>query len=160
MTTSTVFVCTLSGGKPKWSRYEFPFATDAFTQLGEDLYIRSGDVVRRMDPDAITDEVGGEPQAIPGTVRWAYLDAGAPARDKHLEGFDVIGTGACSVQFGYDQRDPDVLTDAFAVDADTAPGGFIPYEIVAPSLSVQLTWAAGGWSLDRVGLYFLPTGGR
>lgn len=163
MTTTTVFVCTLRGGAPKWSQYVFPFAVDAFTQLGTDLYIRSGDVVRKLTADSAQDIVDGVATDADATVQWGWLDFGAPLRDKHLEGFDLIAEteGTIEVAFGYDHRDTGAFSTAIEVDPDTAAGGLIPYDMLAPSLSVRLSFTGGtAWSVDQVGLYFVPTGGR
>ncbi|MGH6720050.1 MAG: sialidase family protein, partial [Alphaproteobacteria bacterium] len=160
---ATVFVGTFNGGKPKWSRYRYPFGIEHFTLSGTDLYMRFGDVVRRVNPDTSTDQVSGVQTNVDATVQWGWLDFGAPLRDKNLEGFDLVASvaGAVSIAFGYDHRNTATFTTAMAVDPDTANGGLIAYEIVAPSLSVKLTFSGGGaWSVDQVGLYFVPTGGR
>lgn len=152
--SSTVFVCTMNGGKPKWSRYVFPWSVEAFAQLADALYIRSGDAIRVVSEQAVTDEVDGVPVPFAGTVQWGWLDAGQPGANKMLEGFDVVGTGTPSVSVGYDQRDPSAFTTPYEVDPDTMPGDIIPLPVVAPSMSVRLQYAGGeAWSLQAVNLY-------
>lgn len=56
---SEALVLTINGpGKDKrsWSRYTFPGPIDHWTILGNDLYLRSGDLVWRMSDDAIYDD--------------------------------------------------------------------------------------------------------
>lgn len=149
-----VHVCTMNGGKPKWSRYIFPFAVDAFAQLGNDLYIRHGDEVSVVDEDVATDEVGGVAIDFSGVVWWPWLDFGQPGVTKMLEGFDIVGSGAPSVSIGYDQRNLAAFTAPYAVSPDTMPGGIIPLPVAAPTMSVRIDYAGGqAWNLQAFQLY-------
>lgn len=149
-----VYVCTMNGGKPKWSRYAFPFAVDAFAQLGNDLYIRHGDEVSIVDEEAVTDDVGGVATNFDGVVQWPWLDFGQPGVTKMMEGFDIVGSGAPSVSIGYDQRNLAAFTDPYAVSPDTMPGGIIPLPVAAPTLSVKINFAGGqAWNLQAFQLY-------
>jgi len=151
--TTTVFVHTTSARKAKWSRYELPGSVEAFAQLADDLYIRIGDAIVRVDETATTDEALGVEQEIPGHVQWGYLDCGQPGVTKELEGFDVVGTGSPSVSIGYDQRNLEAFTTPYAVDPDTLPGDIIPLFLAAPSLSVKVEYAEAPWSLSLANLY-------
>ena len=51
--STTAFIYTIRGGKGAWSIYRFPFAIEAFAQLGDDLYIRAGDAIYRVDDDGV-----------------------------------------------------------------------------------------------------------
>jgi hypothetical protein len=157
---STVFVFTMSGRKGKWGRYSFPWGIDAFAQLGDNLYIRHGDIVSRVDASVDTDEVDGVATAFTGTVWWPWLDFGNPGATKMLEGFDYIGTGqGPSIQIGYDERNPATMTTAYALDNDTLPGGMIPLPVSGPTFSVKLTFAGGAaWRVDAVTLYLFDNG--
>ena len=156
--TSTTFVCTLDGKTPKWSRYTFPFDIDAFAQLGDTLYIRTGDTVVKMVRGATTDqwEDGVPGEAIPGTCQWNWLDFGQPGVTKQVEGFDLVATGSPSVSFGYDQRDTDAFTSGYAIDPDTLNGMIVPYPLMLPTLSVKLTFNAAPWSVSEFLLYTQP----
>lgn len=154
MSTTTVFVCTLNGGKPKWSRYTYPFAIEAFTQLGDDLYIRHGDFVNKVSEDAVADEVDSVEVNFEGLVQWPHLDMGQPGVNKMLEGLDVVSEGTPSVSVGFDQRNLSAFTTPYVIPADTLPGGVIPLPVTAPSLAVKLTFAGGErWSVNAVNLY-------
>lgn len=155
--STTVYVWTK--GKPGgWARWVFPFVIEpaTFQLLGKDLYFRQGNTISKFVPGLMTDQltVGGDTIAFGGIVRWNYLDCGTPGANKHMTGFDFIGAGLPSFSVGVDERDPDVLTTAYAIDPDTLPGGIIPYEVVAPTLSPMLEFAAGTtWSVKSLILY-------
>lgn len=158
---STVFVYTMRGtGKQgAWSRYLFPFAVDAFAQLGNDLYVRHGDEISRVSEFAVGDDVGGSTIPFGGTVWWNYLDFGTPSVTKMMEGFDIVSSGAPSISIGYDQRDLAAFTDPYTVDPDTLPGGVIPFPMAAPTFSLRVDFAPGQkWSLQQVSLSFFDMG--
>lgn len=163
--TTTVYVWTKGrvGDRGSWSRYVFPFdiVAGSFQLLGTDLYFRHGDTISKFVLGLMTDqlEVDGEEVPFGGEVRWNYLDCGPAGVTKHMVGFDFIGEGSPSFSVGFDERDPDVLTDPYAIDADTLPGGIIPYEVTAPSFSFKVDFAPGvAWSLKSVILYVYPLG--
>lgn len=162
MTESTVFVYTLNrtGTVGAWSRYVFPFAVDAFAQLGNDLYIRHGDEVSIVKASATTDEIAGVPTDFAGRVQWNWLDFGQPGVTKMLEGVDYVGTGqGPSISIGYDQRDVAAFTTPYQLDPDTLPGGIIPLPVAAPTMSVRLDFAGGeAWGLQAVNLTFFDNG--
>lgn len=144
--TTTVFVYTMNkvGAVGAWSRYVFPFGIDDFTQLGDDLYIRSGDDILKVDDDVVTDYAGDpREQVFTGLLQWPWLDFGAPGVTKQLVGFDIVGTGPSQIQIGYDQSAKGVFTEAFTIPADSVPGMMIPLPVMAPSMSVKLTYPGG-----------------
>ena len=161
MSTTTVFIYTLNqaGAPGKWSRYVYPFVIDNFAQLGDDLYIRSGDDVLKVDPSAVTDYAGDttvptRSAVFPGIVQWPWLDFGNPGANKGMVGLDFVGTGAPNLQIGYDQSNPLAYTVAFALPEDTVPGMVIPFPITAPSMSVKVSYPGGyKWKLQAVNLY-------
>ncbi len=157
---TTVFVLSMVNGKPKWSRYLFPFSVDDYAQLGNDLYMRDANAVRKINVDVNYDEtvVDGEPTRVyyDGIIQWPWLDLGTTV-DKQMIGFDLIGTGIPTVQFGYSQANPSYFTDEYDVDPDTLEGGIIAMPLCAPSLSPKITYkgAEGNfWKLDAMNLYF------
>lgn len=158
---STVFVYTINqfGQVGKWSRYTFPFAIDAFAQLDDDLYIRSGDDLLRVDDAAWQDRQlpDGTGVPIPGTVQWPWLEFGQPGVSKQLVGFDLVGSGAPSMSIGYDQSNDAAFTPPFAVPPDTVPGMVIPLPVMAPSMSLRITYtrdaATRTWQLQAANLY-------
>jgi hypothetical protein len=159
--TTTVYVFTRNAGKGKWSRYVYPFSVDAFAQLGNDCYIRHGDIVSKVDENAVTDEVNGVATNFEGIVQWGWLDLGNPGQTKMLEAFDIVASGNPSVSFGYDQTNMARFTDAYAVGPDSVPGTPIPMPLAAPSLSTKVTFPGGEkWSLQSVTLYVDDSSGQ
>lgn len=157
-----VFVCTVSAGQGKWSRYLFPWSIDAFAQLADTLYIRHGDEVSVVTDAVDTDDVAGVPTAFTGTVQWPWLDCGQPGMVKMMESFDYVGTGqGPSVAIGYDQANLGAFTPDYLISTDTLTGEPIPLCVAAPTLSVKLTFAGGAaWSLIEVILHVDDMWGR
>ncbi len=147
-----VFVYTLSGGSGKWSRYTFPWSIEEFAQLGDDLYVRHGDFVSRVDPVAVADDVAGVPVNFASSVWWPWLDFAAPGVTKMLQGIDYIGLGqGPTIAIGYDERNVAAFTAPYQLSSDTLPGGIIPMAVSAPSFSVKLSFAGGQkWTVNAV----------
>lgn len=158
---TTIYVYTMrgSGKQGAWSRYLFPFAVEAFAQLGNDLFVRHGDEINRVSDYQVSDAVGGATIPFGGTAWWPYLDFGTPSITKMMEGFDIVSQGAPSISIGYDQRNLAAFTEPYAVAADTLPGGVIPFPISAPTFSLRIDFAPGQkWSLTQVALSFFDFG--
>lgn len=157
-TSCTVFVYTLNqiGQVGKWSRYLFPFPIDDFMIMDEDLYLRSGDDVLCYD-DAVAVDFAGDSErerAFPGAVQYQWLDFGKPGVPKQVVGFDLVGSGNPTFALGYDQSNEGTFTTDFAVPADTVPGQIIPLPVMAPSMSVRVSYPGGQkWQLQAVSLY-------
>lgn len=153
---SDVFVYTMNraGAVGAWSIYDFPFPIDGFTHLDGGLYIRSGDDVLRVQPGELND-YAGDPRSVPfsATVEWPWLDFGQPGVMKRLAGFDIVGEGVATIEVGYNQATP-AFTNPFDVGPDTVPGMIIPLPIMAPSMSVRVTYQGGQkWELYAMNLY-------
>ena len=71
-----------------------------------------------------------------------------------LEGFDIVGYGTSSISVGYDQTNEAYFTTDYAIPADTYPGQVIPLPLLAPSLSVKLTYDGNqDWQWNAMNLY-------
>ena len=151
------FVLTINGGKQdmSWSRYTFPSAIDSWTIQDKDLYLRSGDKVWRFDEDELLDDAGGADVAFEGRVWWQYLDFGAIGQDKSMVGFDTVADGEYAVSFGYDQGNDAVATTPYTItDGDTIVGDIVPFELVAPSIQMRLTFTGNqAWEWSATTLY-------
>lgn len=98
----------------------------------------------------------GSAEGIPfdGVLWWPALDAGAMGQDKQMDAFDLVVNGEVTVQFGYDQRDPTVLTDGYLIDGDTLPGTAAPFPMQAPSFAPKLTFTGGqAWEWFGFNIY-------
>lgn len=147
------FVLTVNGSNQKtWSRYIFPDSITDWCLLGETLYMRTaGNLVWQFDYETLVDDSGGANTAFISTIQWPYLDAGAIGFNKMLIGLDLIGSGAATVQFGWNQQDKTTYSDntgfatspnvsaAFTVNIlDTVPGEPVPLPMNAPSYTLVL----------------------
>lgn len=151
---SEIFVHTLNAGKGKWSRYEFPFPVDTFSQLSGELFIRTGDRVVKVVEGKLTDHVDGADVGFTGTVQWPWIDAGQPGVTKQMIGFDLVASGSPSVSFGFNQSDLSMFTTPYAISADTMTGGVIPMPLMSPSFSLRLDFAAGSaWNVRSATIY-------
>ena len=158
---STVWVFTMSGGKGKWSYYAFPFAIEAFAQLGNTLYMRHGNTVSRVVEGIATDEVDGVQVPFGGRAQWPWVDAGQTGATKMMKGFDLVATGLPAVSVGYDERNPNAFTAPYAIDPDTLPGGLIPLPVMGPSFSLRIDFEPGTrWSLKSAALQLIDTMGQ
>lgn len=153
----TVFVYTLNqiGQVGKWSRYVFPFPIDAYTIVDDDLYLRSNDDVLMYD-DTLAVDFGGDAREVvfPGIVQYQWLDFGRPGVSKQVIGFDLVGSGNPNFALGYDQSSEGTFTTDFAVPADSVPGMIIPLPVMAPSMSVRVSYPGGqAWCLQAISIY-------
>lgn len=141
--STEVFVYTMNeiGSRGAWSRYIFPWDIEAQAQLNNDLYLRSGDTIYIMDKERLEDQdENGDDVDVDMTIRWPYLEFGAPGVTKQMLGFDVSGTGVCEMRMGWDQRNFATMTAAYEINADTVTDGYIAMSMAAPSFSMELTF--------------------
>lgn len=159
--TTTVFVHSLTGGRGKWSKYALPFSVEAFAQLGDDLYIRTGDRILRVVAGRLTDHVNGSETGFGGVVQWPWIDLGTMGLSKKLVGFDIVSAGNPRISFGYDQTTPATFTTAVAISPDTYSGGMIPLAVRAPSVSMKVEFLPGtAWELQGATVYLSESKGN
>ena len=133
-----------------WSRYVFPWNIQNFAHLDGLLYMRHGDTVSYADKDA-TDDNGTE---FEGIIQWPWLDFGRPGVLKSLIGFEVVSTGTSEIEIGYDQSNLGAFTTAYPVPVDSVPGQVIAMPLMAPTMSVKLTYDGGqAWEWNMFSLY-------
>lgn len=150
------FVLTMNGGKRdmSWSRYVFPHDITDWALKDGDLYLRAGDLVWKVDENILVDDAGGDDDVFTGRLWWPYLDFGALGQDKEMIGFDTVAEGQYDISFGYDQSDDSVATAPFTItDGDTLYGDIVPFELVAPSIQMRLTFAGNQsweWSASTI----------
>jgi len=147
-----VFIYTMNQGGTigKWSRYVFPFIIQWFAHFKDDLYLRAGDVVYKVDEKAQDDDG----VVFNSVIQWPWLDFRKPGVDKMLTGFDVVCDGAFSIEVGYNQADKNAFTDPFDVPGDTLTGQIIPLPVTAPTMSIRLTYQSDqSWIWEAMQLY-------
>lgn len=134
-----------------WSQYFLPTSVDAFAELGQELYIRSGNTVYKLDPAASTDD-GTQFEVL---VVLPYMDFKKPGAEKAITGVDVVIDGRCEFSIGFDVRDPDAFTSPVKVRGNTRPGGIIPVECVGTEFSLRFrNYDNKPFRLDAVTVYF------
>lgn len=153
------FVLTMNGGQKdwSWSRYVFPEVITDWAILDEDLYLRAGNYVWKMDVEALEDDmVSGVGEPFEGYIAWPYLDFGILGQDKMLEGFDVAADGTFRVSVGWSQRNFSLATPEYALDGDTLTGDMVPLPLTAPSFQFRLTFdASQAWEWQAASIYIL-----
>jgi hypothetical protein len=134
-----------------WSEYFLPQSVDAFAELGQTLYLRCGDDVYRLDPDAKTD-AGTQYEVL---VQAPYMDFKSPGEAKQIVGADVVMEGGCEFSIGFDVTDPDAFTDPVRVKGNSRPGGLLPVECVGTEFSLRFrNYDASPWRLDAATIYY------
>jgi len=134
-----------------WSQYYLPESVDAFAELGQELYIRSGDNVYKLDTAASTDQ-GALFEVI---LQLPYMDLKSPGMRKVIHGVDLVMEGRCEFSVGYDVRDPTAFTDAVSVKGNTRPGGMIPVGCDGTEFSLKFrNYDNKPFRLDAVTLYY------
>lgn len=164
------FVLTINGqGVRTWSRYIFPAAITDWTIQDGALYLRTlTDLVWRLDATVEgVDDSGASSVDFVGIVQTPYLDMQGLGINKMLIGIDLVGTGAVTIQLGFNQNDLTTFNDnaGFSTSAnvtppydlavdDTVPGEPIPFPINSPSLTMILTFPGSqSWSLNAANFY-------
>lgn len=134
-----------------WSRYFFREEVQAFAELGQELYLRMGDDVFKLDPAAKTDD-GTQYEVL---IDLPYMDLKTPGQLKRIYGADVVVNGKCEFSVGYDVRDPDAYTTPVRVKGNTRPTGMLPVECCGTEFALRFrNYDAGEFRLDSVTLYY------
>lgn len=159
--TTEVFVYSITrvGQVGAWTRYLLPFQVSAFALKGDRLIVRAGDDIIEFD-DALISDFDGDVDETPitATLQWPWLDMGAPGVTKMLHGVDVVGTGAATIEVGWDQTNLSAFTAPYTLPADTLPGTMVPIAVSAPSMSIRLTYT-GTWQFNAMVVYVDDFGG-
>ena len=158
---SQVFVYSVSRTAKiaAWSRYEFPVAVEAWTELEGVLYLRSGNDVYKLDEDSYVDEVvnsGGTKtvQRFEVLVQMPWMNFKKPGVLKHVTGLDISMAGECLLSIGTDDRYPDAFTDECRIVGNTYSGGIIPFECMGNAFSFRFrNQTDGPFRLDALSVY-------
>lgn len=134
-----------------WSQYFLSKSVDAFAELGQELYIRSGDSVYKLDEAASTDD-GTQYEVL---IELPYMNFKSPGQLKRITGVDVVIDGRCDFSIGFDVRDPDAYTPPVNVKGNTRPSGMIPVECCGTEFSLRFrNYDNKPFRLDAVTVYF------
>lgn len=138
-----------------WSQYFLSVPVDAFAELGQVLYIRSGDEVYRLDEAATTD-AGQQFEVL---VDLPYMDFKKPGSMKQIYGADVVIEGRCDFSIGFDVNDPDAYTPFVRVKGNTRPGGMVSVECVGTEFALRFrNYDNKPFRIDSVTIYYNDLG--
>lgn len=134
-----------------WSQYFLTQPVDAFAELGQELYIRSGDSVYKLDPSVSTDD-GTQYEVL---LDLPYMNFKTPGQLKRIYGADLVIDGKCEFSVGFDVRDPDAFTTPVKIKGNTRPSGMIPVECSGTEFALRFrNYDAKPFKLDAVTLYY------
>lgn len=134
-----------------WSQYFLTHPVDAFAELGQELYIRSGDSVFKLDPAACSDD-GTQFEVL---LDLPYMNFKTPGQLKRIYGVDLVIDGRCEFSIGYDVRDPDAFTTPVKIRGNTRPQGMIPVECSGTEFSLRFrNFDDKPFKLDAVTIYY------
>lgn len=138
-----------------WSQYFMSVEVEAVAQLGQTLYLRSGDAIYKLDDEAATDD--GEQYEV--LIILPYLNFKSPGTLKHIYGADVVCDGKGYLSLGFDPRNPDALTPEIPVSGNTRPGGMIPIECSGTDISIRIrNYDDKKFQLNAVTIYYEDEG--
>ena len=134
-----------------WSHYFLPSEIDAFAELGQEIYLRCGDEVFRLDQERHDDD-GVWFEVL---IDMAYMDLKTPGQLKRIWGADLVMEGECEFSVGYDMREPDAYTPPVLVRGNTRPGGMIPVECCGTEVALRFrNYNGDSFRLDAVTLHY------
>ncbi len=134
-----------------WSQYFLSQTVDAFAELGQELYIRSGDSVFKLDENISTDD-GTQFEVL---LELPYMNFKSAGQLKRITGVDLVMEGQCYFSVGFDVRDPDAFTPEVKVKGNTRPGGIIPVECCGTEFALRFrNYDNKPFRLDAVTVYY------
>lgn len=138
-----------------WSQYFLSAPVDDFAELGQVLYMRSGDDVYKLDEAASTDN-GQQYEVL---IDLPYMDFKRPGVLKQIYGIDVVVEGSCEFSIGFDVRNPDAFTPPVRVRGNTRPGGMIPVECAGTEFAMRVrNYDSKPFRLDSVSIHYHELG--
>jgi hypothetical protein len=134
-----------------WSQYFLSKTVDGFAELGQELYIRSGDSVYKLDEAVNTDD-GTQFEVL---IDLPYMNFKTPGMLKRITGADVVVNGRCEFSVGFDVRDPDAFTPPVKVKGNTRPSGMIPVECTGTEFALRFrNFDNKPFRVDAVTIYY------
>lgn len=155
MATNVWVYSMLQAGRGAWSEYIFNYNVDAFTLLGDTLYLRHGDYVNIVDSSYTSDFTEAAETLVNGEIQWPWLDMSMPGVTKMLESFDIVATSTVEpfISFGYDQLATGTFSAPYQIPSDSLTGTMIPMPLSAPSIAPKITWASGNMTFYGLSMY-------
>lgn len=126
-----------------WETFTYPVPIEAAAVLNNQLYVRQGDDVYRVDSDKYVDETSSSPVAPLVEVDMFYQDNKTPGILKMFTGFDGLMRGSPEIAFKYQAKQTDgsvveLTTQYIPVTGDLRPGVLNPMEISAVAVAPKI----------------------
>jgi hypothetical protein len=134
--TAWVYSFSRASKLSAWSKFTFEITVDDATVLNQQLYVRSGDDVYRVDPDVYKDGASDIPLV---DVQMFYQDAKRPGVLKMFMGLDTIGQGTSTISFKFfDEDGAEHETQGYEYPAMTESGPLHPVELCATRVAPHI----------------------
>lgn len=147
-----------------WQTFTFDIEIDAAAVLNNQLYVRSGNDVYRVDDTNYADEHTSSPTPPLIEVQMFYQDAKTPGVLKMFTGFDGLMTGSAEIAFKWQEKLEDgtvaeLTTEFIQVTGDLRPGTLEPMELSAVAVAPQIRHQANEeFKLSQLALYYYDLG--
>lgn len=115
-----------------WGKWTFPFAIDDATVLNQELYVRSGNDVYKVDKTIFKDGTSSIPLV---DVQMYYQDANKPDVLKQFTGQKHICKGQPTVSYLFAADDQTLESAPYELPAVTEPGATYPVELCATRIA-------------------------
>lgn len=119
-----------------WSDFRLPFDVDDATVLNQDLYVRTGNDVYKVNDAIYKDGVSSIPLV---DIQMFYQDGKAPAVLKQFVGMDVIGIGTPTISHRFAADNQTLETAGVEYPAVTEPGALHPVELLTTRIAPHIT---------------------
>lgn len=130
--TAFVYSFSRTGKLSAWSVFTLPFSVDDATILNQELYVRSGNDVYKVDATVFKDGASSIPLV---DVLMYYQDANRPDVLKQFMGFKSIGKGSPTVSFKFAADDQDLESAEYELPAVSESGAIYPVELCATRIA-------------------------
>jgi len=135
-TTVWVYSFSKTAKLSAWSKFTLPYSIDHATILNQQLYLRSGDLVFRVDGSVYKDYGPSIPLM---DVLFYYQDADRPGVLKQFMGMDVMGLGQMTISHKFfDEAGAERETQEYEYQAITEPGPLHPVELCATRIAPHI----------------------
>jgi hypothetical protein len=134
-----------------WSVFDFPITISAAAVLSNQLYVRAGDNVYRIDQTRFNDD-GIVPEV---SIEMYFQDCKSSGINKQFIGFDTVVSGTPDIAFRFKSDEGAFITEFASLGGDTRPNDLFPMEITATSVApVWRHQADEAFELTQLQLYY------
>lgn len=133
--TAWVYSFSRTAKLSAWSKYTFPVNVDDATVLNQELYIRSGDDVYKVDSSVFQDAGSYIPLV---DAQMYFQDANRPGVLKQFTGMKSIGKGNPTISYLYAADDVSLESAAYEFAAVSESGSINPVELCATRIAPHI----------------------